>query len=433
MDEKYRIMKRTYILLLMWAALVAPSIMSCGEKDLFDKELYRYYIKSNYPVDTLEESHPWTLLRRYHVAVTASVADDDIRELRLYSGHPSLGDGSESLAQADVSAGSTIGVDYDVALTAQGTLYAGLVTREGTTYVTPFTIGQDSVRFAYGQMTTLTTMPVTDWQTFTYIFESSFPTPDDFDYNDIVMRIARNAPRNNHLQIRVTLAAAGCRRQVAGALRLPGIAYEQVDHVTIAEGKPFDDGFPYNYRKIATSDNLMRGRSGEAVVRLFEDAHWSLMSELDDLGAVTYKPINTELYNEEDTVIARPAQSRTYNIFLKDGVSADSIRLATLDPFIIQNNANINFEIHTYPHKFQEVIWEYLGADKQSYDDYLAWALVIPDSRFRYPVEQVPIGTYRNGELYGAYGQYRHSFGQWARNYLVAQDWWQYPNNALVY
>ena len=413
--------------------LLITSFMSCDKKELFDKELYRYYIKSNYPVDTLEIDHPWTLIQRYHVAVTANVKDDNIRELRLYSGHPTLGDGSQSLAQANITTGETVTVSYDIAQTATGTLYAALVTREGTTYVTPFAIGQESVNFSSGQITTLSIMPVTDWQTFTYLFESSFPTPDDFDYNDIVMRIARYAPRNNNLQIRVTLSAVGSFKQVAGAIRLPGIDYDKVESVTIIEGKPFDDKYPYNYRKISMSDNLARGRSGEAVIRLFEDAHWSLKSEVDELGAVTYKPINTELFADEDTVTTMPEQTRTYNILLKDGVNADSIRLDDLDPFIIQNNANINFEVHTYKYKFEEVIWEYLGADKQAYDDYLAWALVIPDNKFLYPVEQVPIGTYRNGELYGAYGQYMHSFGQWARNYRVARDWWQYPNKALVY
>ena len=407
--------------------------LSCEEKDLFDKELYRYYIQSTYPVDTLEKDHPWSLLQRHHVAVTASVNDATIREVRLYRGHPSLGEGAETLSQADISSGSTVAVGYDLAQTASGTLYAGLVSREGTTYIAPFAVGQDSLKFAYGQMTTLNAMPFTAWQTFTYLFESSFPRPDDFDYNDIVLRIGRNAPRKDHLQLRVTLSAAGCRKQVAGAIRLPGVSYEQVERVVTAEDTPLDANYPYNYRKISTNANLVRSRSGEAVVRLFEDAHWTLLGETDDLGAVSYKPINTELFNEEDTIVARAEQTRTYDIFLKEGACADSIRLAGLDPFIIVNNANINFEVHTYKHKFEETIWEYLGADKQAYDDYLAWALVIPDAAFLYPVEQVPLGTYRNGELYGAYGQYMHSFGQWGRNYRTSTDWWQHPNKALVY
>lgn len=416
--------------------VAVAEFLSCGKDDLFNKELYRYFVQTTYPVDTLESDHPWTLLRRYWVNVTADINYSGIRELRLYDDDPTLGDATQLLAESDIVSGQTVTLSYDLPQTSHGTMYAAVVTRDGPTYYTPFTIGQDSVNFTGRQAKRLSTMPVTSQQTFTYLFESSFPVPDDFDYNDVVLRISRYAPRSNNLQITVTLAAAGCKKQVAAAIRLPGVSYEQVNYVNVLEGTPFDKDFPYTYTKLDVEGNLARGRNGEAVIRLFEDAHWSLKSELDEMGAVYYQPFNTATPSAEgtpDTLTTVPQKTRTFNIFLRDGANADSLRLADLDPFIIESSQAIHFEVHTYKHKFQEVIWQYMGEDKTAYDDYLAWALLIPDGQFRYPIEEIPLGTFRNGELYGAYGLLNHSFGQWARNYRKAYDWWLYPNEALVY
>lgn len=421
------------MLCLAMVFVAVASLVSCGEDQLFNKELYRYFIQTTYPVDTLESDHPWTLLKRHHVAVTANINDSDIRELRIYDADPNLGDGSQLVGQSDITTGVTATVAYDMAQTATNTMYAALVTSDGITYVMPFALGQESVRFTKSQTKTLKSMPKTSNQTFTYLFESSFPTPEDFDYNDVVLRISRFAPRSNNLQITVTLAAAGCSKQVAAAIRLPGVSYDQVQLVNIMEKKSFDNDYPYNLRKINDTGNLVRGRNGDAVIRLFEDAHWSMMHEKEETGVILYKPCNTKHYEGSDTVEQVPLQTRTFNIYFKEGANADSLRLADLDPFIIESNTAINFEVHTYRYKFEEVLWEYLGGDGKTYDDYLAWALLIPDADFRYPLETVPLGYFRNGELYGAYGLINHSFGQWGRNYKVAQDWWHHPNRTLVY
>lgn len=418
------------------AIVAVTTFFSCGKDELFNKELYRYFIQATYPVDTLESDHPWTLLRRYWVCASADINYSGIRELRLYDNNPILGDATQVLAESDIVSGQTVTLSYDLPQTSHGTVYAALVTSDGPTYYTPFTIGQDSVNFTNGQTRRLSEMPITSRQTFTYLYESSFPTPEDFDYNDLVLRISRYAPRNNNLQITVTLSAAGCKKQVAAAIRLPGVSFEQVDHVNILEGEPFDKDFPYAYSKIDVEGNVARGRNGEAVIRLFEDAHWSLKSSLDELGSVYYQPFNTGSPNADgtpDSLTIVPEKTRTFNIFLRDGANADSLRLADLDPFIIESNQAIHFEVHTYKHKFQEVIWQYMTDDKAAYDDYLAWALVIPDAKFRYPLEEMPLGTYRNGELFGAYGMLNHSFGQWARNYRTSYDWWMHANEALVY
>ncbi len=411
----------------------AAFFTSCRDKNVFDKELYREIVKGVYPVDTLEEDHPWTLLQRLTVSFAADIADNGIRELRVYYGHPLQTSASEVVAQAPISRDDTISVTFDVAQALARQLYAALVTSSGRHYVRPFAVGQNIVEFSTGNTQYIENVPSYKMQTFTYLYEDAFPMPEDFDYNDIVLRISRRVPQSDLLQLTVTLSAVGSYKQVAAALRLPGVPYDKVARVDIAGGKSFNYDYPFRRKKLDFDDTVIEGKRGDAVICLFEDAHWALLNKLDEYGMNIHAPYNTVLYEGTDTLTTLPEQTRTYNIYLKEGVDAYSLLLADLDPFIIERTNNVNLEVHTYKYKFEEVVWQFMGDDKRAYDDYLAWALIIPDGDFLYPVEEVPLGTYRNGELYGAYGRFSHSFGQWARNFRESFDWWQYPINTLVY
>lgn len=416
--------------LALAAGLIAAS---CKEQNLFNKDTYRYNIHINYPVDTLDIDHPWTLLKRITIPVLADVSDNSISEVRLFNAHPLNDANAEMVAYSPIAPGGTARLTFDVAQT-QDAMYAMLVGRSEKCYVVPFYSNQGIINFSGSDMKEYAKCPDPILQTFTYVYESSFPTPDDFDYNDLVMRVSSWAPEPNVLQVRVTLAAAGCGKKMAGAIRLPGIRYEDVEHVEIEEGYDFIEDYPQQKTLLnADNNNMLRSRSGEAVLCLFEDAHYALSGTVNELGVLTYKTLNTDPYPDGEKAETVPIKSRTYNIYMNIGVKTDSLLLGNLDPFIIERSGQIYFEVHTYKYKFSEVVWEYLGDDKRSYDDYLAWALAIPSATFRYSVEEVPLGTYRDGELYGAYGTKHHSFGEWARDYHKAYDWWKYPNSALVY
>jgi LruC domain-containing protein len=408
-------------------------LFSCHDKDLFDKDIYRIYVTGTYPVDTLEQDHPWTLLKRQTLSVTPDMKKVDIYRVYIFNSNPYTSDRTELLAEQPISTDSTVTMTYDMAIN-QGYLYAVFAARDGRFFCMPFESYKEAIKLSDGPTSIYSTLDTYPSQTYTYLFESSFPVPDDFDYNDVVLRISHSAPGHDFLQLTVTLSAAGCNSQVAAAVHLTGIDYDQVSEISVSGGQPMDDGYPFMRMKIKNETPLARGRNGEAVLCLFEDAHWALRPELEELGTIMHKPYNTELFNGEDSVASMPSITRTYNIFLKGQYDARSFMLGDLDPFIIESTNGVNLEVHTYKFKFEETLWQYMpDDDKLAYDDYLAWALVIPDGKFEYPVELVPLGTYRNGELYGAYGVFMHSFGQWARNYKVAYDWWQYPNNALVY
>ena len=416
------------------AATVVAGILltttSC-RRDYFNKENYTEYTRSLYPVDTLDESHDWNLVQQMRVHVSADVRIDGMERLQILDANPYYDGSAEVLAEKTVSYGDAIWFIFEAPLTQQR-LYAAIVTHSGRYYVREFDTSQQQLRFSDGTIVSTGDMVTPGCQTFTYLFEESFPEPTDFDYNDIVLRISKSTPKDNVLKLRVCLVAVGTTNTIAAAIRLPGIAYKDVESVTIDEEEPFDGDYPVMRSRLKGKGHWNVGGNGDAVINLFEDAHWSMNPETNIFGMINVANYNTRHYTDDLNQIVSQ-QTRNFTVTLKPTVDVTSLRLSEIDPFIIAPYSGINFEIHTYPYKFEEVYWEFMGDDKRAYDDHLAWALLIPSGRFRYALEDIPIGTYRNGELFGAYSKYLHSFGEWCRNHEAATDWWLTPTNALVY
>ena len=424
--------KRIHLMRLLFPLIALLAIASsCRDKNYFDKENYQRITHGIYPVDTLDESHDWNLIRSSVVQVTTNGGLSDVSSVQILSGNPYSGL-VEVLGSKKAGPGEKVRFTIDFPIT-QETLYAAAVTSSGKYYVKEFSVDKHEVQFADGGIIGNGDFVAPANQKITYLFEESFPEPTDFDFNDVVLRISKSAPETNLLCLTVTLAAAGASKPIAGAIRLRNVDYSQVEEVTIAEEQRMDDDYPMMRTKLRSDFNLSEGSYGEAVINLFEDAHWSLGHEKDDIGIIKTLKYNTMHYAKEDVSAIVQQQTRTYNIRLKEGVDATMLSMSSLDPFIITPYNGVNFEIHTHQFKFSEVLWSYLGKDKTAYDDHLAWALAIPDPLFRYPIEEMPLGTYRNGEIFGAYGKYMHSFGEWGRNQYAATDWWQYPSSSMGY
>ena len=403
---------------------------SC-RRDFFNKEDYAEFTRGLYPVDTLDESHDWKLVQRMRVRVSADVKIDGMARVQILSANPYADGTAEVLAENSVSYGDKKWLIFEAPFTQQR-LCAAIVTTGGRYYVREFDASQQEVRFSEGTIISTGDMITPGYQTFTYLFEESFPEPTDFDYNDVVLRISKSTPEDNVLKLKVRLIAVGTTNTIAAAIRLPGIAHKNVESVTIDEEKPFDADYPVTRTRLKSEGIWGEGRNGDAVINLFEDAHWSMNPETNSMGMINVANYNTRHYTDDLNQIVR-LQTRNFTITLKQPADVTSLRLSEIDPFIIAAYSGINFEIHTYPYKFEEVYWEFMGDDKRAYDDHLTWALLIPNGRFRYALEEIPIGTYRNDELFGAYSKYQHSFGEWCRNHEVATDWWQHPTNSLVY
>ena len=104
--------------------------------------------------------------------------------------------------------------------------------------------------------------------------------------------------------------------------------------------------------------------------------------------------------------------------------------LDRLDPFMYYGYNGANFEIHLYQYRNNQTLNAYPPSTIKT----LPWALCIPSSTFRWPLEGVNMGFIMKGShLFGAYATYGHSFGEWAMDRNRALDWYEYPTDNQVF
>jgi hypothetical protein len=121
----------------------------------------------------------------------------------------------------------------------------------------------------------------------------------------------------------------------------------------------------------------------------------------------------------------------SYDVKFKKSNAAYSVNFGQLDPFILYYyNSNV-WEVHKYAYKFKETLYSYYSDSPSSYDSGFTWALEVPYKWFRYPLEGISMGSYKNGVIYGAYQKPYHSFGEWGADMTVARDWYLYPSSNV--
>ena len=416
--------KKAFLPLVATAILLAGS--SCN-RTILDAELMTEITQVEYPVDTIDGSHDWNLVKRQIVNVVARVPGDNIVKVQVLSGNPYQTANTEILAEKLVQGGPYMTL-YTEMPTTQTELWVAAISSSGKYYVLPYP-GRGEVRFDGSGISSSGTLQRPIPQTFTYLFEETFPLTGDFDFNDVVLRISKEPISTNTLKLHVTLAAVGASKTVAAAIRLPDIDFDDVEDITIDGGRRFDEDYPSKRYFIDNKAIYTRGIDGTAVINLFDDAHWVLNPEVKN-GRIMRLYYNT-MGEKENVAATVPTQTRTYTIVVKDGTDISQVALSTIDPFIIENNNSTNMEVHTYKYKLTQALWRYYyGA---ALVNRMTWALLLPSGTFQYPVEGMVIGSHRDGEEVGAYSRYGHSFGQWGRNKNTAQDWWLYPASSLVY
>ena len=408
------------------AAMVAAAALSMTtgcKKDQFDPEIYHQVVTGTFPIDTIDPQHDWQLLRKATIAVTPDVSG--VERVQILSGNPYATSGVEIIEERFATEGQRMYIMFKAPSTMTR-LWAAAVTADGRYTVVPFNITDSEVTFGSSAVSSGTLHQPTHIG-YTYLFEANFPAPGDFDFNDLVLRIRKWASSPREIKLEVTLAAAGTQKQVAAALHIQALDYSMVESVTIDEGDRFDNGYPLQRMLIESDKTMLKARNGDLVINLFEDAHWALKNQLLTEGTVYHVPYNTThvpVELQSDTV---PTKTRTFTILLAEGYNADNYALADLDPFVVEQYNSKQFEVHTYYYKFTETLWQYYGGHQADYDDLMAWALLVPSSTFRYPLEEIPLCTYRNNELFGAYNRLGHSFGEWGHDHTTATDWWQHP------
>ena len=418
------------LIITIIAGFATIAIVSC-DKNVYNEKTHEDLIHYYSAVDSVDQQHMWMLTQsktlRYQVPTGSSY-----EELRLYTSNPLTDENAELMNTAYVSSGQSGSVSLSLPY-QQDIIFAALVDGEGSYTVTSIPSSQTSVDFT--SATVGKPLSSLNPQTYTFLFEENYPEPGDYDYNDVVLRVSQQRTAKNQITISVTISAVGADKQIAGCIRLVGYRYQDIDSVYTTNGKSFNDGI--NTQMLYFHKDtipFIEGRSHEAVLNLFCDAHWAMAFNLSaDYGLFQRKKYNVST-SSGDGYQLRANRTLYYVVRFKDEASLNYFTLDTLDPFIITDYNAGTWETHTEQFKSAQVLHEYFVP---SFKD-LPWALMVPDASFLYPLEGTEIGYRKRTEsgavaMFGAYTTVGHSFGEWAENHNSFHDWYQYPNTQLTF
>ena len=413
------------------AACLLLLTASCN-RNVFDEDYYKELVEVVQPVEGIDKAHQWDLTSTHLLSVDVTTRLNGMRRLQILSSNPVFGGNATILGDFPLSGDDNEYVGFSAPSIATD-FYAALVDDEGTYTVKPFSAGQRAINFSNPAATKARVESrQLERQAFTYLFEDEMPEPGDYDYNDVVLRISQERPAANQLILNVTIAAVGSMMQVAAAVRLVDIKYEDVKEVATPDGTTFDD----DYRKSALpfidgNGLLLKGSSGEAVINLFEDAHWATgAASYRSEGYIPRLKYNVLKAKNADYDMISP-RTVSYVITFENPALLNYFTLASLDPFVIVEYNGVLMETHAvYKYRQETVLHDYSQPDNAVI---LPWALTVPSASFRYPLDGVNIGYAKDGAYFGAFMTTKHSFGEWAANQKTALDWYNYPSANQVY
>ena len=415
---------------MMALTVLACSAISCNT-NVYDEEEYQKIIRYLSPVDSVDQRHTWSLIDNRSYRFYAN-AGSNINALQVFTYNPLNDSRAELMSQASIKKGESATIMLSVP-SAKDSLYAALVDNNNVYYVKPFSVQSREVDIT--EVTTGTPTHSIPPQTFTYLFEENYPEAGDYDYNDLVMRIATQRTGSKQITITVTIAAVGSDRQLAGCIRLIGKPYDDVETIGTIEAESFNDGIPQGSLYVLdNTDLLVRGRNGEAVINLFVDAHWAMAFNADvEYGLFKRKKYNVTTSSSENFQI-RSTRTLNYVVTFKTDTGLDNFTQAMLDPFVMAEYNGSVWETHLDLYRDAQILYEYPSPSIKD----LPWALMVPSRDFRYPLEGNEIGfkkktTDGSDALFGAYMTKGHAFGDWVENYTQARDWYLYPTSNQVF
>lgn len=271
-----------------------------------------------------------------------------------------------------------------------------------------------------------------------YCFEDNFPQLGDYDFNDAVITVTPTISGKN-VSLKVSLDAVGASEQIAAAIRIVGLKSSSV--VSCTREGDFDSNYPSTgYRIIDNfSDNGllpddMKNNTTDVVIKLFNNAHWSLGRTMQSNGSILNWFFNTVKRDDafSNKINDITPTEVTYNFELISEEAAASFVQDCLDVFIVEGYNGGYWEVHTVPFKTDEVLRAWASGTKQAYANNFPWAICVPGN-FLYPLEWQCIGLSKGTEREGAYETEGHSFAEWAKDHTKATDWYKYPTMSKVY
>ena len=416
----------------LFIIIAIGSVVSSCVRDNFKYYGYEDQLEGYFPVDSIENGHTWMLTSECSSFVKGSVPG--AAKLYILSDNPFTTTGVEILAETTTESRVSKQMTYMVP-TAQSKVFAAVLDEDGKYLrLVQASTNQETINLS-GTEPTGTLNTVTPQRVF-YCFEADYPNPGDWDYNDVVMSITKEPTDNEEVvALKVRLDAVGYLKQIAAAVRLVGYDYDKVD-ITQDEASTFNREPDRQRLFIKQSDVKLKALNGDAVINLFDDAHLAMFHLASD-GSVYRRYFNTiENPSSSNNGATQSPITVTFYLNFHDAYLARSFTLAEVDPFILvqYGTAGENFwEVHTHPYKLTEILYNYYNGAAQSYNNGFSWALAIPYGKFRYPLEEQPIGMRKNSIISGAYQESGHSFGEWMLDHAKAQDWYEYPAEGAVY
>ena len=416
---------------LIAVILVTCATLTSCKKNLYDPELTKEALKLTFHNDVVDPNHTWGMLDDKTVTVTANVVG--VKRIEILSVNPYASEGKsvELMAQRDVTENEKVSMIYSVPQ-INDSVYLAAVREDGTYRVVAIESGKATADFTTINTKNTGTLVSPVPQEVFYCYCNTFPQPSTtWSFTDCVMILSKEIVNPQTLRINVTLAAVGSTTQTAAGLRLDGVNFSDVESVRISNNNTFNK-YENTRRTIITNDALgLQGQDGSFVINLFDDAHLAFSVPVSDAGMIGRYYINIS-HTTDDTHKEFSPVTVSYDVKFKKSNAAYNITFGKLDPFILYfYNSNV-WEVHKYAYKFKETLYSYFSGSPSSYDTGFTWALEVPYKSFRYPLQNISMGSYKNGVIYGAYQRPNHSFGEWGADMTVARDWYLYPS-ANVY
>lgn len=412
--------------------IIATATVFCGcIRDKFQYYGYEDQLEGYFPVDSIEKGHTWMLMNSCQSFINGNVPD--AAKVQILSGNPYEDTDVEVLAEAYTSSAISKQMTYVVPSVLR-TVYA--VVRDADDNILRITSAPtNSSNISFGTEEPTGTPHSVSPQRIFYCYEADYPNPGDWDYNDIVFSVTKELTDDeNVVALNVTLNAVGYLTQIAAALRLVGYPYDDVE-ITQDEKTTFVTAPDRERTLIKQKDLKLKALNGDAVINLFDDAHLA-MFHLSADGSVYRRYFNTMENGSSTSAATQSPVTVTYYIEFANEYEARNFNLGQIDPFIVVQYGQTGdhfWEIHTYPYKLTEMLFNYYEGAAASYNNDFSWAIAIPYADFRWPLEGEPIGMRKNSIVSGAYQESGHSFGEWTLDHADAQDWYEYPAEGAVY
>lgn len=411
---------------------------SCS-KTAFSEEIYDSLIELKSPVDTVDPNHTWMLTAKMtlNVDVNGGVG---AKMFQVLTDDPLASSDVNIIAQMPVEENDQFSmmVSYPQRMT---TLYGALVDAEGRYTVTKFKPSSSvSVDFSSPIFKSQTLSDHPSLLYYAYCYEDEMPEPGDYDYNDLVMHLAFERKGEKEMRFHVKVAAVGSNKQLAFLVRLPGLSMDDIDSLYAVDDKSFNVNMHGEQLKQQSSyvenDKLLNkllvtSKNGEPIINFFADAHWAIGEvKYNDYGQYDRKQYNVN-YGTTSTTAELLPREIVFVMKVKDAQKLNSMTLEDVDPFAMKAYGNVIREIHTFPYRFVDALYENKYVDVKN----LPWALIIPSGSFWHPLHGQNIGfrmrndyTQNNEILYGAYRKQGHSFGEWSLNRNLSLDWYLNEN-----